>query len=109
MAKISTRPFSLPAAQAAYVDANVDDRAYASASEVVGAGLRALQERDAAFERWLKEEAVPTNDAMQARPGRGIPAQEVFAEVRVRFLAARRVVERRTVVLPSVLLVSGSS
>jgi antitoxin ParD1/3/4 len=85
MAKISKRTFSLPAAQAAYIDAKVDDGAYASASEVVRAGLRALQERDAAFERWLREEAVPTYDAMKANPSRGIPAREVFAEVRARY------------------------
>ena len=56
--------------------------AYASASEVVRAGLRALQERDAAIERWLREEVVPTAAAMQADPGRGIPADQVFAEIR---------------------------
>src|SRR5579871_2818644 len=85
MSKISKRTFSLPAKQAAYIDSKVDDGAYASASEVVRAGLRALQERDAAFERWLQEEAVPTYDAMKADPGRGIPARKVFAEVRARY------------------------
>lgn len=47
MAKISKRIFSLPPEQAAYIDAKVDSGAYATSSEVIRAGLRALQERDA--------------------------------------------------------------
>ena len=50
--------FSLPAEQAAFIDAKGSSGAYASASEVVRAGLRALQERDAAVERWLREEVA---------------------------------------------------
>ena len=56
--------------------------AYATASEVVRAGLRALQERDTVVERWLREEVVPVAAAMEADPSRGIPAEEVFAELR---------------------------
>jgi len=85
MAKMSKRTFSLPDEQAAYIDAKVDAGAYASASEVVRAGLRALQERDAAVERWLKDEVVPTYDAMNADPSQGIPAKAVFAEVCARY------------------------
>jgi antitoxin ParD1/3/4 len=59
MAKVSKRTFSLPAEQAAFIDAKVDSGAYASGSEVIRAGLRALQAHDAAFERWLREEVVP--------------------------------------------------
>jgi antitoxin ParD1/3/4 len=76
------RTFSLPAEQARYIDALVASGAYATASEVVRAGLRALQERDAAVERWLREEVVPVAAAMQADPRRGIPADQVFAEIR---------------------------
>jgi len=76
------RTFSLPAEQAGYIDAQVASGAYASASEVVRAGLRALQERDAAMERWLREEVVPAAAAMDADPSRAIPAEEVFAELR---------------------------
>jgi hypothetical protein len=50
----------------------------------VRAGLRALQERDAAVERWLKDEVIPTYDAMKADPSQGIPAKAVFAEVHAR-------------------------
>ena len=82
MAKVSKRTFSLPAEQAVYIDAKVDSGAYASSSEVIRAGLRVLQERDALFERWLREEVVPTYDAPKADPASHIPAKEVFAEAR---------------------------
>jgi hypothetical protein len=49
------------------------------------AGLRALQERDAAVERWLNEEVGPTYDAMKANPKRGLSARSVFAEARARY------------------------
>lgn len=82
MASSDKRTISLPAEQASYIDALVASGAYATASEVVRAGLRALQERDAAIERWLRDEVVPVYDAMQADPSRGIPADQVFAEIR---------------------------
>ena len=61
--------------------------AYASGSEVIRAGLRALQERDAAIERWLREEVVPAYDAIKADPNRGIEAQKVFDDLRARHAA----------------------
>lgn len=76
------RTFSLPTEQASYIDGLVSSGSYATASEVVRAGLRALQERDAAVDRWLREEVVGVAQAMQADPGRGIPAAQVFAELR---------------------------
>lgn len=76
------RTISLPAEQASYIDSLVASGAYATASEVVRAGLRALQERDAAVERWLREEVVPVCEAMRADPGRAIPAAQVFDEIR---------------------------
>jgi antitoxin ParD1/3/4 len=78
------RTFSLPSKQGRYIDKLVKSGAYASASEVVRAGLRALAERDAAVERWLREDVAAVCDAMEADPGRGIAAEEVFAAVRAR-------------------------
>jgi len=66
--KVKKRTFSLPAEHASYIDAKVSSRAYASGSEVFRAGLRALQERDAAVERWLLEEVAPAYDALKANP-----------------------------------------
>ncbi|HXK04892.1 MAG TPA: type II toxin-antitoxin system ParD family antitoxin [Verrucomicrobiae bacterium] len=77
MAAVEKRTISLPADQARYVDELVAAGGYASASEVVRAGLRALQERDAAVERWLREEVVPVYDAMEANPGRALDADQV--------------------------------
>ncbi len=84
MSAAAKRTFSLPAEQARYIDELVDSGGYASASEVVRAGLRALQERDAAVLRWLSEDVAPVYDAMQAEPSRGIAAEDVAAAVRAR-------------------------
>jgi len=82
MPATAKRTFSLPAEQAKFIDTKVASGSYASGSEVVRAGLRALQERDTAVERWLREEVVPVYDAMKADPKRGIPAKKVFDAVR---------------------------
>lgn len=82
MPVVSKRTVSLPSEQADYIDGLVSSGAYASASEVVRAGVRALQERDAAVERWLREDVAPVYDAMQANPERAIPAEDVFAAIR---------------------------
>ncbi len=90
MTKVSKRTFSLPAEQAAYIDAKVDTGAYATSSEVIRAGLRALQERDAAVERWLHDEVAPVYDAMKANPERKLSAKSVFSEARARYTAKRK-------------------
>jgi antitoxin ParD1/3/4 len=77
----SKRTFSLPTAQARYIDRKVKSGAYASASEVVRAGLRALQERDEAMERWLREEVVPVCDEIDAGLAQTISADELTAAV----------------------------
>jgi len=82
MSTIEKRTVSLPEEHAAFIDRMVASGAYASGSEVVRAGLRALQERDAAVDRWLREEVAPVYDAMQADPGRGRSLDDVFADVR---------------------------
>ena len=82
MANIEKRTVSLPEEHAAFIDQLVASGVYASASEVVRAGLRALQERDAAVERWLREDVAPVYDAMQADPARAVSLDGVFADVR---------------------------
>lgn len=82
MTTVSKRTVSLPAEQSRYIDDLVSAGTYASASEVVRAGVRALQERDAAVERWLREDVAPVYDAMQNDSNRAIEAEEVFASIR---------------------------
>jgi len=84
VASADKRTFSLPTEQTVYIDSLVASGAYASGSEVVRAGLRALQERDSAVEKWLREEVVAVCDALEADPRRAIPAEQAFAAVRAR-------------------------
>lgn len=84
MSTIEKRTISLPSEHATFIDAKVASGAYASASEVVRAGLRALQERDEAVERWLRDEVAPTYDRMQSDPKRGVSASKVFNDIRAR-------------------------
>ncbi len=84
MANIEKRTVSLRAEHTAFIDQLVDSGTYASASEVVRAGLRALQERDAAVERWLRDEVAPVHDAMEADPARAVSLDDAFADVRSR-------------------------
>lgn len=60
MPKVQKRTFSLTQDQSAYVDAKVAAGGYASSSEVVREGLRAMQQRDAEIDRWVTEQVVPT-------------------------------------------------
>ena len=81
MSTIAKRTFSLPAEHAAFIDAKVASGDYASASEVIRAGLRALQERDLAVERWLRDEVAPVYDRMKADPKCALDAKTIFAKV----------------------------
>jgi antitoxin ParD1/3/4 len=82
MAKVEKRNVSLPLEHAAYIDELVASGAYASGSEVVRAGLRALKERNAAVSCWLRDEVAPVYDAMQADRDRAIPLDDVPAQQR---------------------------
>jgi antitoxin ParD1/3/4 len=85
MAASKKRTVSLPREQASYIDRLVKSGTYSSASEVVRAGLRSLQERDAVVEHWLKNEVASAYDELQKDPRRTIPSEDVFAEVRARY------------------------
>jgi antitoxin ParD1/3/4 len=87
LVSIEKRTISLPAEHAAFIDKKVAAGDYASASEVVRAGLRALQERDAAMEPWLREEVVPAYNKMKANPSSAIDAKKAFDELRAHHAA----------------------
>ncbi|MFC3441438.1 type II toxin-antitoxin system ParD family antitoxin [Sphingobium rhizovicinum] len=77
----STQQFSvtLPNDMADDVRAKVASGAYASESEVIREGLRALQARERAMEDWLRHGALPSYDAYKADPSRGRPLKDVRA------------------------------
>jgi antitoxin ParD1/3/4 len=81
MAAATKRTISLPVETADYIDAKVASGEYASASEVVRDGLRSLQARDAAIEKWLLEQVVPLAKAYDAHPERAIPIDDAFTEL----------------------------
>jgi antitoxin ParD1/3/4 len=74
----STQQFSvtLPHEMAADVRAKVASGEYASESEVIRDGLRALQERNRAVEHWLRDEVVPAFKVLKADPSRGSSLEE---------------------------------
>lgn len=68
------------------VRAKVESGEYASESEVIRDGLRALQIRERALDAWLREQVAPAYDAMKADPSRAVSA----AKVRASLAAAHR-------------------
>ena len=77
MASSQKRTFSLPPSQSKYIDKLVKSGSYASGSEVVRAGLRALRERDEAMERWLRDEVVPVYEELEADPTQVVSDDQV--------------------------------
>lgn len=77
----TTQQFSitLPLDMAEIVERKILSGEYATVSEVVRDGVRALIARDAAIENWLRNEVMESVREMKADPSRGIPADEVFA------------------------------
>jgi putative addiction module CopG family antidote len=75
----ATRSLSitLPVEIADMVEAKVASGEYASESDVIAEGLRPMAAHDAAIERWLRDEVVPTLREMDAHPERGLTGDEV--------------------------------
>jgi putative addiction module CopG family antidote len=63
------------------VRAKVASGEYASESEVIRDGLRALLARDRAVERWLRDEVGPAYDALKADPSRAVTAEQLKARL----------------------------
>ena len=80
----NTTPISvtLPHDMAAMVKAKVASGEYATESEVIRDGLRALQARDAAVERWLRDEVAKSYDEFEADPSIGVPAETIMERLR---------------------------
>src|SRR5690606_16359178 len=75
----STKQFSitLPNEMADAVEAKVAAGEYATESEVIRDGLRALLARDQAVETWLHEQVIPAAQALKADPECALSADQV--------------------------------
>jgi len=72
---------TLPKEMAAEVRAKVASGEYASESEVIRDGLRALQARDRAVDHWLVNQALPAYDAYKADPSSGLSLDDLKADL----------------------------
>jgi antitoxin ParD1/3/4 len=79
MARRTTSPISvtLPSGQKAFVEDRVRTGRFASASEVVREGLRALEREEAHLDSWMREKIRAARD--DPRPS--VPADEVLARL----------------------------
>jgi putative addiction module CopG family antidote len=75
---------TLPNEMGALVRAKVASGEYASESEVVPDGLRAVAARDRPLDDWLTRRALPAYDAYRADPSRGLSPEGVRASISTR-------------------------
>jgi putative addiction module CopG family antidote len=77
----STKQLSitLPTDMAEMVRTKVESGEYASESEVIRDGLRALIARDRALEHWLREEVAPAYDEMKSDKSKSLSAEKMRA------------------------------
>lgn len=72
---------TLPHEMADMVRSKVNAGEYASESEVIREGLRALAARDRALEAWLNETVAMSYDRLKADPSRAIASDDVRARL----------------------------
>ncbi len=72
---------TLPNEMADVVKAKVRAGEYATESEVIRDGLRALLARDRAVENWLHHQVGPAFDALKADPGSALTIDQVRASL----------------------------
>ena len=79
----TTQQFSitLPNEMADAIKAKVQTGEYATESEVIRDGLRALLARDRAVESWLHYQVGPAYDALKADPSRAVTTDQVRARL----------------------------
>lgn len=68
---------TLPNEMAEAIKTKVRAGEYATESEVIREGLRALLNRDRAIERWLQNEVGVAYDALKSNPSRAVTADQV--------------------------------
>lgn len=72
---------TLPNNMADALKERVASGAYASESEVIRDGLRALFSQEDAVERWLRTEVVAAYDELRADPSKAISAEDMRAHL----------------------------
>ena len=77
---------TLPNDMANVLKAKVQAGEYATESEVIRDGLRALLARDRAIDGWLRDQVGPAYDALKTNPSSAVTPEQVRAR-----LAAERV------------------
>ena len=83
---------SLPTKAAGALKERVTSGAYASESEVVRDGLRALFAREEAIEAWLRAEVVSSHDEQRADPSRALRSADLRSHLSQ--LHSQRMAER---------------
>lgn len=88
----TTQQFSVTLSNelAEMVRSKVESGEYASESEVIREGLRALQRHERALEDWLRTEVAATFDAMKANPSSAVSVEHVRAELAKAHKKAKR-------------------
>ena len=72
---------TLPNEMADAIRTKVRAGEYATESEVIREGLRALLNRDRAIESWLQSQVVEAYDALKADPSRAVTIDQVRARL----------------------------
>lgn len=81
---------TLPVEMANAVKARVQAGEYATESEVIRDGLRALMARDRAVESWLQHEVAPAYDALKTDPSSGVSIEQVRARLTAKYATKQR-------------------
>ena len=86
----STQQFSitLPNEMANAVKSKVEAGEYATESEIIQDGLRALMARDCAVRNWLQKQVEPAFDSIKSDPSRAVTVNQVRARLTTEHKAA---------------------
>lgn len=82
MRKTQSLSITLPHEMAEDVRGRVASGQYATESEVIREGLRALKAQDEALEHWLRTEGIARYEAFKREPTSVKSAADVFADLR---------------------------
>lgn len=75
---------TLPAEEAQMVESKVKSGAYASADDVLRAGVRALAYHDDAVEHWLRHDVVAGHEEYLQNPTAAVAASDILPRIKAR-------------------------